>query len=91
MSEDVRYTALVPEQQRVLLEQELIANATATLRRLLASEQITTAELAQRLDRTPESVRQIFDGGRNLTLKTLARLAEAAGYRITLTAEKLGR
>jgi ribosome-binding protein aMBF1 (putative translation factor) len=47
--------------------------------------EVTRAELAQRLDRTPGRVSQIFNPG-NLTLNSAVRLVRAAGMKVALVA-----
>lgn len=73
---------------RRLLEQEsLILEATELLSDLMASEGITKSELARRLGRSRAYVTQALRGQRNLTLRTLADLAGAVGYRVRLAAK----
>ena len=48
--------------------------------------EITRAELAQRLDRTPGRVSQLFNNPGNLTVTSAVRLVRAAGMKVALVA-----
>jgi transcriptional regulator with XRE-family HTH domain len=72
--------------RRLLREEELIVETTELLAGLLVSDGISRTELAARLGRTKGFVSQILSGGRNLTLRTLASVADAMGYRVAMRA-----
>lgn len=72
--------------RRLLDQESLILEATSVLSELMRAEGISRAELARRLGRSKAYVTQALRGQRNLTLRTLADLAGAVGYRVRLSA-----
>lgn len=70
---------------RLVRREELIIDVTETLTQALESAGVTRAELARRLGRSPGFVSQVFGGGRNLTLRTIADIAAALSVRPALT------
>ena len=54
---------------------------TELLTEALGNSGVTRAELARWLGRTPGFVSQVLGGGRNLTLRTIADIAEALALR----------
>ena len=70
---------------RLVRQEELILDVTETLTRALEDAGVTKAELARRLGRSPGFVSQVFGGGRNLTLRTIADIAAALSSRPALT------
>ena len=70
---------------RLVRQEELILEVTEKLTQALEEAGITRTELAGRLGRTPGYVSQVFGGGRNLTLRTVADIAAALSMRPTLT------
>ena len=77
--------------RRLLRQEELILEITEALREALAREGITKVELANRLGKTKGFVSQILAGGRNLTLRTIADVADALGYQIRVQVVKESR
>jgi transcriptional regulator with XRE-family HTH domain len=74
------------ENHRLLRQEELIVEVTEALATALSREGITKAQLAQRLGRSKGFVSQILAGGRNLTLRTVADVADALGHRVKVIA-----
>ena len=72
------------EHRRLLREEELILDVTEVLSEMLEKEGVKQTELAERLGKTKGFVSQILAGGRNLTLRTIADVADALGYRVRL-------
>ncbi|MDD9979877.1 MAG: helix-turn-helix transcriptional regulator [Gammaproteobacteria bacterium] len=70
---------------RLVRQEELILDVTETLTQALDHAGVTRAELARRLGRSPGFVSQVFGGGRNLTLRTIADIAAALSVRPALT------
>lgn len=66
---------------RLVRQEELILDVTERLTEALSEKGVTKAELARRLGRTPGFVSQVFGGGRNLTLRTIADIATALSFR----------
>ena len=77
--------------RRLLRQEELILDVTERLSEALSQEGITKAELAKRLGKTKGFVSQILSGGRNLTLRTIADVADSLGYRISIQLGKESR
>ncbi|MFI9722801.1 helix-turn-helix domain-containing protein [Streptomyces sp. NPDC052396] len=63
----------------------LARQATASLAGLLAEQELSRKELAERLGVSPGRVSQILSGDENLTLRTLASVAESLGARVQIT------
>jgi transcriptional regulator with XRE-family HTH domain len=76
------FTQSSVQNRRLLQEEELILDVTESLSRLLEEVGLSKTELARRLGKTKGFVSQILAGGRNLTLRTIADVADALDYRI---------
>ncbi len=79
-----------PEFARLMAQGDLIMEVTETLCELLEKEKISRKELADRLGKTKGFVSQLLNGGRNLTLRTVADILHVLGYRASLTPFKQG-
>jgi UDP-N-acetylmuramate dehydrogenase len=77
-----------PEFRKLLAQEELILEVTETICELLENEKISRKELADRLGKTKGFVSQLLNGGRNLTLRTVADILHVLGYKIALTPYK---
>jgi transcriptional regulator with XRE-family HTH domain len=77
-----------PEFRKLLAQEELILEVTETICDLLEKEKVTRKELADRLRKSKGFVSQLLNGGRNLTLRTVADNFHVLGYKVTLTARK---
>ena len=62
-----------------LRREELILDVTEALTQAMAASGVTRAELARRLGSTRGHITQLLAGGRNLTLGTIAEIADALG------------
>ena len=78
-----------PEFARLVAQGDLIMEVTETLCELLDKEGVSRKELADRLGKTKGFVSQLLNGGRNLTLRTVADILYVLGYKVTLTPHKL--
>jgi transcriptional regulator with XRE-family HTH domain len=74
--------------RRLLRQEELILEITEALSEALEKEGITKTELAERLGKTKGFVSQILAGGRNLTLRTIADVADALNCHLSIHCEK---
>jgi transcriptional regulator with XRE-family HTH domain len=74
--------------RRLLRQEELILDVTETLWEMFHRAGLTKADLARRLGKSKAFVSQLFAGNRNLTLRTLADVADSLGYRIRVRACK---
>ena len=79
-----------PEFRRLLAQEELILEVTETICNILEKEKISRKELAERLGKSKGFVSQLLNGGRNLTLRTVADILHALGYKVALTPYKEG-
>jgi len=77
-----------PEFRRLLAQEELILEVTEVLCGLLEDEKVSRKELADRLGKTKGFVSQLLNGGRNLTLRTLADILHVLGYKVSLNPQK---
>ena len=75
------YEEMELEDARGLRQEELILEVTEAIAKALEASGITQTELAARLGKTKGYVSQLMGGGRNLTLRTLADVADALGCR----------
>ncbi|MGB8873226.1 MAG: helix-turn-helix domain-containing protein [Desulfobaccales bacterium] len=80
-----------PEFRRLLAQEELILEVTEVLCGLLEAETISKKELANRLGKSKGFVSQLLNGGRNLTLRTVADILHVLGYKVSLTPYKQAR
>ena len=74
--------------RRLLREEELILRATEAVSAVMREEGVSKARLARRMGRTKGFITQLLSGGRNLTLRTLADIADALEARVTITVSK---
>ena len=79
-----------PEFARLMAQGDLIMEVTETLCELLEKEKVSRKELADRLGKSKGFVSQLLNGGRNLTLRTVADILHVLGYRVALTPYKEG-
>lgn len=73
--------------RRLLRQEDLILEVTEALSEALAQTQRTKSELAIALGKSKGFVSQLLAGGRNLTLRTVADVADALGCRARFTVE----
>ena len=71
--------------RRLLREEELILDVTEAVSAMMQEAGISKTQLAKRMGRTKGFITQLLSGGRNLTLRTLAGLADALEARVTIT------
>ncbi|MGA7563726.1 MAG: helix-turn-helix transcriptional regulator [Desulfobaccales bacterium] len=78
-----------PEFAKMMAQGDLIMEVTETLCELLEKEGVSRKELAERLGKSKGFVSQLLNGGRNLTLRTVADILRVLGYKVALKPEKL--
>jgi transcriptional regulator with XRE-family HTH domain len=76
------YERILLEDERGLRQEELIIEVTEAVARALRSSGLTQNQLAARLGKTKGYISQVMAGGNNLTLRTLADIAQALGYKV---------
>src|SRR4030066_2380077 len=79
-----------PEFARLMAQGDLIMEVTETLCELLEKEKVSRKELAERLGKSKGFVSQLLNGGRNLTLRTVADILHVLGYKVALRPYKEG-
>jgi transcriptional regulator with XRE-family HTH domain len=75
-----------PEFRKLFAIECLAGNASEVVAGLMAQQQVTKAELARRLNKTPSWITQLLSGRANMTVRTLAEVAHTLGAEIKLTA-----
>jgi transcriptional regulator with XRE-family HTH domain len=80
-----------PEFRRLYVIEGLVADASETIARLMAEQNVTKAELAKRLKKSRSWVTQMLSGKANLTVRTLAEAAFALGAELKLDAQRQNR
>jgi plasmid maintenance system antidote protein VapI len=75
---------------KLMAQGDLIMEVTETLCELLDKEKISRKELAERLGKSKGFVSQLLNGGRNLTLRTVADILHVLGYKVALTPYREG-
>ena len=79
-----------PEFRKLLAQEELILEVTETIFKLLGNEKVSRKGLAERLGKSKGFISQLLNGGRNLTLRTVADILHVLGYRASLEPFKEG-
>lgn len=77
-----------PEAAKLVIQGELIMEVTETICELLEKEGVSRKELADRLGKSKGFISQLLNGGRNLTLRTVADILHVLGYKVTLSPYK---
>ncbi len=85
------FEASSPKNRRLLRQEDLILDMTELLSAAMEDKGITKSELAKRLGKTKGFVTQVLSGNRNLTLRTIADIADALGFRVRVRREPLPR
>ena len=67
-----------------LRTEELILQVTCALSEEMDRQEVNKAELARRLETTRGHVTQLLGGGRNLTLSSIARMADVLGCAVEI-------
>lgn len=76
------------EFERLMMQEDLIMDITEDFCELLEIEKINRSTLAKIMGKTKGYISQLLNGGRNLTLRSLADLAYYLGYSITIQFNK---
>ena len=78
-----------PEFAKLMAQGDLIMEVTEKLCELLEKEKVSRKELADRLGKSKGFVSQLLNGGRNLTLRTVADILHVLGYKVSLNPQKI--
>jgi hypothetical protein len=76
----------VEENKALYQQEELLLEVTELLASVMDDNDVSKAELARRIGKSKAFVTQCLSGSQNLTLRTLADLFLALGYRLQLGA-----
>lgn len=76
--------ALQGDSRSLLDEETLIVDATEAICAAMEEQGITRVELARRIGKTKGFVSHVLSGKRNMTLRTLARMAHALDIKLTV-------
>lgn len=79
-----RWQTAAAQDQREWAQEGLILEVSERIHELLEREGISKAELAERLGISKARISQLFDGSRNLTLRSLADIGWALGIEFKL-------
>src|SRR5665647_1540229 len=79
-----------PKFRKLLAQEELILEVTETICDILENEKVSRKGLADRLGKSKGFISQLLNGGRNLTLRTVADILHVLGYKVALTPYKEG-
>ena len=75
------------EARRLLNQEKLILEVTEALSEAIEEHGLTRSEVAKRLGKTKGFVSQLLAGGRNLTLRSVADLADAIGVSLKVAVQ----
>jgi len=75
-----------PENRRVYEQERLIVDVTELLASAMEAQDLSRAQLAQKLGRSKAFVTQLLRGTQNMTLRTIADVFSALNYRLVLHA-----
>ena len=77
----VRRKSEDPSFRQLYEEERLILEAAEEITAAMAEQGLTRANLAERIGSSRANVTRLLSGSRNMTLRSLAKLAHACGYR----------
>lgn len=76
------------EFERLMMQEDLIMDITEDFCELLDKEKINRSTLAKIMGKTKGYISQLLNGGRNLTLRSIADLAYYLGYSVSIQFNK---
>ncbi len=79
-----------PEFRRLLAIEALVTEASETIARLMAEQNVSKADLARRLHKSRAWVTQLLSGKANMTVRTLAEVVYALDAEVKLSAQPPG-
>jgi len=79
-----------PEFRRMLSVKSLVAEASETIAKLMAQQNVSKADLARRLNKSRAWVTQLLSGKANMTVRTLAEVAYVLEAEVKLHAQPPG-
>jgi transcriptional regulator with XRE-family HTH domain len=85
----MRRRANETEYEQLVEEERLILEASELIHQLMDERHVSRSGLAKLIGKSKGHISQLLDGRRNMTLRTLARLAYALDHRLGLDARPL--
>jgi len=76
----------IPNHTRIFVKNSL--DIIEYINELLASKNMTQRDLADKMEKSESEISKYLSGGHNLTLRTLAKIQDALGEEIIVTADK---
>jgi len=76
----------VPNHTRIFVKNSL--DIVEYIHQLLESKNMTQRDLADKMEKSESEISKYLSGGHNLTLRTLAKIQDAIGEDIIVTADK---
>ena len=76
----------VPNHTRIFVKNSL--DIVEYIHKLLESKNMTQRDLADKMEKSESEISKYLSGGHNLTLRTLAKIQDALGEEIIVTADK---
>lgn len=74
--------------ERIMAQEDFIMEVTENFCRVLNEEHMSRSRLANLMGKTKGFISQVLNGGRNLTLRSLADIAFALGYTVSISLVK---
>lgn len=78
-----------PVSRQAYEQEKLILSATGEILGVMQRKGITKADIARALEKTRANVGQILNGSRNMTLRSLAAVAFACGFRVSIALQPI--
>lgn len=90
MNKKTVYDELLQDKQfaRLMAQENLIMEVSESICKILEMEKIKRKDLAKRLGKTKGFISQVLNGGRNITLRTVADIAHSIDYDINFNMHK---
>jgi transcriptional regulator with XRE-family HTH domain len=76
------------EFERLMAQEDLIMDVTESFCALLEGEKVNKSALAKIMGKTKGYISQVLNGGRNLTLRSMADIAYSLGYTVRIAFTK---
>lgn len=77
------------EGQRIWNQEQAVFDVTELICGIMNEQNVTRAELATKLGKSRPYITQLLDGATNMTIRTVADVLGALGYKLNVTAESL--
>lgn len=78
------------ERRREFAEEALIVDVAEQIWAAMDAAKVTKSEIAERLGKSKAFISQMLNGSRNMTLRSLADIAQCVGYKVRLSLKHEG-